>query len=309
MSLCVTSEHGGVSGAGGGGGTAGKKQRCGSPLPDCSGSSDCCCSLFQATSSSSTSFTTSSSTQGRTLSFSVLPPPLSHRHPAPPVASSFTSSSPGTQRKPLYPGVGGVVTITHHRSPAAARRARTQNNQNYHPAPGRLSQVKEVMTQAEGQQKNLVNSIESLPSRGPLSSLDQDLLLLKATSAATLSCLGECLHMLQHNVSQAAQHVTLGRSDSQDRSPIHKQTFSQSNSNISSQTHNHNQFKKQMSLDPNHVRTAPSDSFAGWSRSPSEKQVTSRGGTPLPHVPSPAHINKEVVSNSVVKKHTCSLCW
>ncbi|XP_064872733.1 oxysterol-binding protein-related protein 10-like isoform X1 [Oncorhynchus nerka] len=243
-----------------------------------------------------------SSAKGRTLSFSVLPPPLSHRHPAPPIASSFTSSSPGTQRKPLYPGVGGVVTITHHRSPAAARRARTQDNQNYHPAPGRLSQVKEVMSQAEGQQKNLVNSIESLPSRGPLSSLDQDLLLLKATSAATLSCLGECLHMLQHNVSQAAQHVTLGRSDSQDRSqsPIHKQTSSQSNSNISSQTHNHNhnQFKKQMSLDPNHVPTAPTDSFAGWSRSPSEKQVTSRGGTPLPHVPSPAHINKEV-SNSV----------
>ncbi|XP_045573733.1 oxysterol-binding protein-related protein 10 [Salmo salar] len=315
MSLCVTSEHGGVSGAGIGG-TARKKQQCGPPLPDCSGSSDCCCccSLFQATSSSSTSFTTSSSTQGRTRSFSLLPPPLSHHHPAPPVASSFisnTSSSPGTQRKPLYPGVGGVVTITHHRSPAAARRARTQNNQNYHPAPGRLSQVKEVMTQAEGQQKNLVNSIESLPSRGPLSSLDQDLLLLKATSAATLSCLGECLHMLQHNVSQAAQHVTLGRSDSQDRSqsPIHKQTSSQSNSNISSQTHNHNhnQFKKQMSLDPNHVPTAPSDSFAGWPRSPSEKQVTNRGGTPLPHVPSPAHINKELVINCVVR-NTPALC-
>ncbi|XP_026139474.1 oxysterol-binding protein-related protein 10 isoform X3 [Carassius auratus] len=65
-----------------------------------------------------------------------------------------------------------------------------------------------VMSQAEGQQKNLVNSIESLPSRGPLSSLDQDLLLLKATSAATLSCLGECLSILQHNVCQAAQQIT-----------------------------------------------------------------------------------------------------
>ncbi|KAK6327192.1 hypothetical protein J4Q44_G00028370 [Coregonus suidteri] len=260
------------------------------------------------------SFTASSSTQGRTRSFSLLPPPSSQHHPASPVSSSFTSttsSSPGTQRKPLYPGVGGVVTITHHRSPAAARRARTQynyhhhqNNQNYHPAPGRLSQVKEAMTQAEGQQKNLVNSIESLPSRGPLSSLDQDLLLLKATSAATLSCLGECLNMLQHNVSQAAQHVTLGRSDSQDRSqsqsPIHKQTSSQSNSNISSHTHNHkhNQFKKQMSLDPNHVPTGPSDSFAGWPRPPSEKLVNNRGVTPVPHVPSPAHVDKEVAINS-----------
>lgn len=33
--------------------------------------------------------------------------------------------------------------------------------------------------------------------------LDKDLLLFKATSAATLSCLGECLSMLQHNVVQA----------------------------------------------------------------------------------------------------------
>lgn len=53
------------------------------------------------------------------------------------------------------------------------------------------------MSQAEGQQKNLVHSIDSLPTRGPLSCLDQDLLLLKATSAATLSCLGECLNILQ----------------------------------------------------------------------------------------------------------------
>ncbi|KAM7382351.1 hypothetical protein PAMP_002084 [Pampus punctatissimus] len=61
-----------------------------------------------------------------------------------------------------------------------------------------------VMSQAEGQQKNLVNSVESLPPRGgPLSSLDEDLLLLKATSAATLSCLGECLSLLQNNVIQA----------------------------------------------------------------------------------------------------------
>ena len=59
------------------------------------------------------------------------------------------------------------------------------------------------MSQAEGQQKDLVHSIDALPSRGPLSCLDQDLLLLKATSAATLSCLGECLNILQQSQSQA----------------------------------------------------------------------------------------------------------
>ncbi|AWP15803.1 Oxysterol-binding protein [Scophthalmus maximus] len=67
----------------------------------------------------------------------------------------------------------------------------------------RSHKVSPAMTQTEGQQ-NLVNSIESLaPQGGPLSSLDEDLLLLKAASAATLSCLGECLSMLQHNVVQA----------------------------------------------------------------------------------------------------------
>ncbi|CAB1351303.1 unnamed protein product, partial [Coregonus sp. 'balchen'] len=113
------------------------------------------------------------------------------------------SSSPGIQRHLVCAGTpSNIVTITHHKSPAAARRAKNQY-------PGRLLEVKEAMSQAEGQQKNLVQSIESLPTRGPLSCLDQDLLLLKATSAATLSCLGECLNILQqtqtHSQPQASQ--------------------------------------------------------------------------------------------------------
>ncbi|XP_023694806.1 oxysterol-binding protein-related protein 10 isoform X5 [Paramormyrops kingsleyae] len=67
-----------------------------------------------------------------------------------------------------------------------------------------------IMSQAEGQQKTLVQSIESLPTRGPLSSLDQDLLLLKATSAATLSCLGECLNILQQSACQNAHGNSRG---------------------------------------------------------------------------------------------------
>ncbi|XP_016148037.1 oxysterol-binding protein-related protein 10 isoform X2 [Sinocyclocheilus grahami] len=109
--------------------------------------------------------------------------------------------SDGSAKTPQHGTPASVITITHHKSPTASQRACSQH-------PAGLHQVKEVMSQAEGQQKNLVNSIESLPSRGPLSSLDQDLLLLKATSAATLSCLGECLSILQHNVCQAAQHIT-----------------------------------------------------------------------------------------------------
>lgn len=79
----------------------------------------------------------------------------------------------------------------------------------------------QVMSQAEGQQKNLVHSIDSLPTRGPLSCLDQDLLLLKATSAATLSCLGECLNILQQTQShgQPPAHQSSERSHSAQRAP------------------------------------------------------------------------------------------
>ncbi|XP_064445042.1 oxysterol-binding protein-related protein 10 isoform X2 [Mirounga angustirostris] len=106
-------------------------------------------------------------------------------------------ASPCSQRH-LGTGAPGVVTITHHKSPAAARRAKSQY-------PGQLHEVREMMNQVEGQQKNLVHAIESLPGSGPLTALDQDLLLLKATSAATLSCLGECLHLLQQSVQQVGQ--------------------------------------------------------------------------------------------------------
>ncbi|XP_057684031.1 oxysterol-binding protein-related protein 10 [Corythoichthys intestinalis] len=124
-----------------------------------------------------------SSSSGRTRSFSLLP----HLTP---------SSSPASQRQLAHTSSpSNIVKITHHKSPAAARRAKSQY-------PGRLLEVKEMMSQAEGQQKNLVQSIDSLPTKGPLSCLDQDLLLLKATSAATLSCLGECLNILQQSHSQ-----------------------------------------------------------------------------------------------------------
>ncbi|XP_062847403.1 oxysterol-binding protein-related protein 10 isoform X2 [Trichomycterus rosablanca] len=139
----------------------------------------------------SLSSASASSTGSRTRSFSLLP------QPAP------SSSSTATQRQNLPHGHGtpsSIITITHHKSPTSGHRACGHN-------PARLHHVKEVMSQAEGQQKNLQHSIESLPSRGPISSLDPDLLLLKATSAATLSCLGECLSILQHNVSQAARNI------------------------------------------------------------------------------------------------------
>nr|DBA24918.1 TPA: hypothetical protein GDO54_012511 [Pyxicephalus adspersus] len=129
---------------------------------------------------------TKSSLSQRARSFSLLPHGTSN------------SSSPGSQRHLAHSGPS-VVTITHHKSPAAARRSKNQS-------PPHLHEVKEVMAEVEGQQKNLVHAIESLSGTGPLSALDQDLLLLKATSAATLGCLGECLHLLQQSVYQAGQN-------------------------------------------------------------------------------------------------------
>ncbi|KAL6473386.1 hypothetical protein MHYP_G00169470 [Metynnis hypsauchen] len=69
------------------------------------------------------------------------------------------------------------------------------------------------MSQAEARQKTLVQSIDGLPRRGSVSCLDQDLLLLKATSAATLSCLGECLSILQHSHTHSHAHNQAPASD------------------------------------------------------------------------------------------------
>ncbi|XP_006030272.1 oxysterol-binding protein-related protein 10 [Alligator sinensis] len=128
----------------------------------------------------------SKSNSSRNRSFSLLP------------HGTTNSASPSSQ-KHLSQSGPTVVTITHHKSPAAARRAKNQQS-------GQIHEVREIMSQVEGQQKNLVQAIESLPSSGPLSAFDQDLLLLKATSAATLSCLGECLNLLQQSMHQVGQH-------------------------------------------------------------------------------------------------------
>ncbi|KAM8979626.1 oxysterol-binding protein-related protein 10-like isoform 1-T1 [Sarcophilus harrisii] len=108
------------------------------------------------------------------------------------------SSSPSSQRH-LIPAPSSVVTVTHHKSPATARRSKSQYSAQLH-------DVREMMSQVEGQQKSLVRAIEALPGSGPLTALDQDLLLLKATSAATLSCLGECLSLLQQSIHQVGQY-------------------------------------------------------------------------------------------------------
>ncbi|CAB1449480.1 unnamed protein product [Pleuronectes platessa] len=75
--------------------------------------------------------------------------------------------------------------------------------------PDHLMDAREMITQAQGQHRELIQSIEGLPAAPGLSPLDQDLLMLKATSMATMNCLNECLHIL-HLQQVARQRGSLG---------------------------------------------------------------------------------------------------
>lgn len=77
------------------------------------------------------------------------------------------------------------------------------------PVPSALLYA-QMMTQAQGQHRDLIQTIEGLPpAAGPLSPLNQDLLMLKATSMATMNCLNDCLHILQLQ-QVARQRSSLG---------------------------------------------------------------------------------------------------
>ncbi|XP_074123379.1 LOW QUALITY PROTEIN: oxysterol-binding protein-related protein 10 [Sminthopsis crassicaudata] len=113
------------------------------------------------------------------------------------------SSSPSSQRH-LIPAPSSVVTVTHHKSPATARRSKSQYSAQLH-------DVREMMSPsgraAEGP---LVRAIEALcqasgpPLTGPW---DQDLLLLKSyLGPPPLSCLGECLTCYKQSIHQVGQY-------------------------------------------------------------------------------------------------------
>ncbi|XP_061529652.1 oxysterol-binding protein-related protein 10 isoform X2 [Phycodurus eques] len=158
------------------------------------------------------------------------------------------------------------------------------------------------MTEAQEGQKILVNSNESLPPRaGPLSSLNDDLLLLKATSAATLSCLGECFTLLHHNVqthNQNQNHHSMSLSETvsaerfkswnqrcsfsvnqvepssfklSNQSPIHSVSENQSPKHCSS--------TRGQEKDHNYIQ-GHADSSTGWNRSP-QKQMTNDVSKPV----------------------------
>ncbi|XP_078084314.1 oxysterol-binding protein-related protein 11 isoform X4 [Mustelus asterias] len=131
-------------------------------------------------------------TQHHTEAIGKNNPPLKSRSFS---LASQGSSSPGVQRRASQ-NAAAFFGVTHHKGLGLSKRSHTLQ-------PDHLVDVREKMNQAEGQHKDLVRTIEGLPPFGEqISALDQDLLMLKATTMATMNCLNECFHILQ--LQQAA---------------------------------------------------------------------------------------------------------
>ncbi|XP_063144822.1 oxysterol-binding protein-related protein 11 isoform X4 [Candoia aspera] len=138
-------------------------------------------------------------TQHHTEAIGKNNPPLKSRSFS---LASQGSGSPGMQRRSSQ-NAASFFSVGHHKLPAGKRIPILQ--------PDHLIDVREKMSQAEGQQRDLVRSIECLPASGHLSSLDQDLLMLKATSMATMNCLNDCFHILQlQHASQQKGSLSTG---------------------------------------------------------------------------------------------------
>ncbi|CAL8288565.1 unnamed protein product [Lota lota] len=111
--------------------------------------------------------------------------------------SQGSGSSPLAQRRASQTGASSsYFSLTHKGSSLYSSRKSL--------LPDHLLDAREMMVQAQGQHKDLIQSIEGLPPVPGFSPLDQDLLMLKATSMATMTCLHDCLHIL--HLQQLARH-------------------------------------------------------------------------------------------------------
>uniref|UniRef100_A0A667HIW3 Oxysterol-binding protein n=2 Tax=Felidae TaxID=9681 RepID=A0A667HIW3_LYNCA len=123
-------------------------------------------------------------TQHHTEAIGKNNPPLKSRS----FSLASSGNSPISQRRPSQNAIS-FFNVGHSKLQSVNKRA--------HLPPDHLVEVREMMSHAEGQQRDLIRRIECLPASGHLSSLDQDLLMLKATSMATMNCLNDCFHILQ----------------------------------------------------------------------------------------------------------------
>ncbi|KAK1165988.1 hypothetical protein AOXY_G12504 [Acipenser oxyrinchus oxyrinchus] len=131
-------------------------------------------------------------TQHHTEALGKSNPPLKSRSFS--MASQSSSGSPLLLRRASQ-NAASFFNVSQHKGSSSSSRRALQ--------PDHLMAVQEMMTQAEGHHRDLIQTIASLPASGGLAPLDRDLLLLKATSMATMNCLNDCFHILQ--LQQAAQ--------------------------------------------------------------------------------------------------------
>lgn len=69
-----------------------------------------------------------------------------------------------------------------------------------------FSSVRDYLRRVECEHQRLIHSVEDLPSSGPTATCtDTELLLLKATSQATLLCLEQCLAILHYQQQQPSK--------------------------------------------------------------------------------------------------------
>uniref|UniRef100_A0A5F4VYP8 Oxysterol-binding protein n=3 Tax=Cebidae TaxID=9498 RepID=A0A5F4VYP8_CALJA len=123
-------------------------------------------------------------TQHHTEAIGKNNPPLKSRS----FSLASSGNSPISQRRPSQNTIS-FFNVGHSKLQSMSKRTNLP--------PDHLVEVREMMSHAEGQQRDLIRGIECLPTSGHLSSLDQDLLMLKATSMATMNCLNDCFHILQ----------------------------------------------------------------------------------------------------------------
>ncbi|KAK0156215.1 Oxysterol-binding protein-related protein 11 [Merluccius polli] len=112
--------------------------------------------------------------------------------------SQGSSSSPLAQRRPSQTATSSASFF----SLTQAHKGSSLYSSRKSLLPDHLLEAREMMVQAQSQHKDVIQNIEGLPPG--FSALDPDLLLLKATSMATMTCLHDCLHIL--HLQQLARH-------------------------------------------------------------------------------------------------------
>lgn len=120
--------------------------------------------------------------------------------------SRQNSSNIASSAIPTSENKGTVVHNTQQSTTRAQQRVMCNTRSLY----DTFSAAQEILIQAEMNHHLLASAVEELPTAGnDLRCTDPNLLLLKATSQATLLCLKQCLGMLQHQ-QQAASFQTTG---------------------------------------------------------------------------------------------------